>query len=471
MDGFNAKRIADPVHGTIGLSDLELRVINTRAFQRLRNIKQLGLAYLVFPAADYSRFSHSVGVCHITGQILENLRSSGTAGEIDDREVQLYRLAGLLHDVGHYPFSHAMEEAIANYHSKKLLENQYKRPFKHEAVSKQILISDPQLNSLLRSSGYDVKEIYAIFNRERPPRFANLVSSDMDADRIDYMLRTAHHTGLPYGSVDIAYLLSQMRVDCDSRICLTGKAIRTAEHFLLCRYFDYQQVTFHKTVASLEWVLKDILAILLEAEDLQGSADWVTGAISDGTWMTFDDAFVIGRIRSLAARTQDRIEKLLTGAVLDRKPPKLLAEVEYVAKNDGPTAQTFRLQKRLIGDQIGKWSVRYGIDRRLFHIWDPPSMTLTKIGSHVPISSVMESGEGGLSENEVDKYEQSIRIHNKDNNTSSPIAGKRSSLISVLAGYALYSLRIYVILPEDFVSNFEEMRRSIRADLAEIDWK
>jgi HD superfamily phosphohydrolase len=140
MKRFSMKRIADPIHGSIGLSELELAVINSKVFQRLRNIKQLGLAYLVFQGADYSRFSHSVGVCHVTGLIMESLRESGTAGTIDDRELQLYRLAGLLHDVGHYPFSHAMEHAIADHYSNKILEGAYTRYFKHEAVSK--LISD-----------------------------------------------------------------------------------------------------------------------------------------------------------------------------------------------------------------------------------------------------------------------------------------------------------------------------------------
>jgi uncharacterized protein len=471
MNGFNAKRIADPIHGTIGLSDLEVNIINTRVFQGLRNVKQLGLAYLVFPAADYSRFSHSVGVCHVTGQILENLGSSGTAGEIDEREVQLYRLAGLLHDVGHYPFSHAMEEAIANHYSKRLLQGVTTRSYKHEAVSKEVLVHDPELNKLLQSNGFEDREIYSIFIREQPPRFANLVSSDMDADRIDYMLRTAHHTGLPYGSVDIAYLLSQMRVDRDNRICLTDKAIRTAEHFLLCRYFDYQQVAFHKTVASLEWVLKEILAILLEVGDLQGSADWVEGAIKDGTWASFDDAFVTERIRSLSARARNPVEKLLTAAVLGRKPPKLLAEVEYVAENDRSTGQCFRQQKRLVVDQIEKWSAGSGIDKRLFHVWAPPSMTLTKIGSHIPISSVMESRGGGLSEKDSDKYEQSIRIKNNDNNSSLPIIDRRSSLLNMLARYALYSMRVYVIPPDDSDVRLAEMRRRIKADLPEIDWK
>src|SRR5579862_6668732 len=110
---FNEKRIADPVHGTIGLSALEANIIGTPAFQRLRNVKQLALAPLVYPGANYTRFSHSLGVCHVTGLILTALQQttqfSDSEGSISDDEIQLYRLAALLHDIGHYPFSHVME--------------------------------------------------------------------------------------------------------------------------------------------------------------------------------------------------------------------------------------------------------------------------------------------------------------------------------------------------------------------------
>jgi uncharacterized protein len=118
--GYDTKRIADPVHKSIGLSNVELKVINTPAFQRLRNVKQLGLAYLVFPGADYSRFAHSLGVCHVTGQILDALSKNCPEFQFSEPEKQLYRLAGLLHDVGHYPFSHTMEHAIEEYYKESL---------------------------------------------------------------------------------------------------------------------------------------------------------------------------------------------------------------------------------------------------------------------------------------------------------------------------------------------------------------
>src|SRR5580693_4756295 len=122
MVDFNARRISDPVHNAIGLSDVEAAIIASRAFQRLRNVKQLGLASLVFPGADYSRLSHCVGVCHVTGRILSAL-AANTDLKLDDDKIQAYRMAGLLHDIGHYPFSHAMEDALQNYSTKPLLKN------------------------------------------------------------------------------------------------------------------------------------------------------------------------------------------------------------------------------------------------------------------------------------------------------------------------------------------------------------
>ena len=112
---YRQGRITDPVHGTIELSQLEIDLLSTRSFQRLHNVKQLGLAHLVFPGADYSRLSHSLGVNHITGKILDSLRRN--SGEvIGDQEYQLYRLAGLLHDVGHYPYSHTFENAVSAFY-------------------------------------------------------------------------------------------------------------------------------------------------------------------------------------------------------------------------------------------------------------------------------------------------------------------------------------------------------------------
>jgi HD superfamily phosphohydrolase len=243
---FDEKRIADPVHGTIGLSALEARVISTRAFQRLRNVKQLGLAHYVFPGADYSRFSHSLGVCHLTGRMIDTLKNfiSSSGRQVDpehdlgnDNVVQLYRLAGLLHDLGHYPFSHTTEHAGRSHYRGKGVAF-----IRHEEVGKQVLLNDSELRTILEEDGLSADTIASIFTRETMTPYSRVISSDLDADRMDYLLRNAHHTGLPYGLVDLDYLLTQFRLDNTPQVCLSHRALKTADHFLLGRYFDYQQV-------------------------------------------------------------------------------------------------------------------------------------------------------------------------------------------------------------------------------------
>ena len=249
---FEKGTIHDPVHHTINLSELEIKIINSKAFQRLRNIKQLGLVSYVFPGADYTRFSHSVGVCHLTGKLYD---AYSKVKEIsDDKEKQKYRLAGLLHDIGHYPLSHAMEGAI------KLYVDEYQpegiierisdasetsgdgspplRYLKHESVGREILLNDDEICKILKDGGFEPEDIYHLFTRDSEVKenITNFISSDLDADRLDYLLRSAYHVGLPYGSTDIEYILRQIKIDSDKNMCIDPKALRTVDHFLLCRY-------------------------------------------------------------------------------------------------------------------------------------------------------------------------------------------------------------------------------------------
>ena len=368
-----------------------------------------------------------------------------------------------------------MEDAIANYYSSRLLDGQEPVEFhKHESVSKHVLKLNRELNGILTANQFSPEHVYQIFKREPPPapepapRFANLVSSDLDADRIDYLMRTAHYTGLPYGSVDLAYLLSQLRFDEKQRLCLTSKALRTADHFLLSRYFDYQQVAFHKTVAAFEWILKDLLAILLRDEQIDGSAQWVDEAIANGDWELFDDAAVIEKIRRLAASAADSVTRQKAVALLDRKPPKLLAEVEYIAESTERNWKAFQNEKQLLKTLLETWSSELQIPLEAWHLWDPRVMTLTKIGSHIPVSDVMEGPE---TERDRDRYEQAVRILNQDGRTSQAIMEKSSSLMSVLSNHALYAFRLYVLLSEDRGDRAEAIRKRIEKDLPGLSWK
>jgi len=477
---FNVKRISDPVHGSIGLSQVELDIIETASFQRLRNVKQLGLAYYVFPGADYSRFSHSLGVCHVTGRILEALRENGAP--IETADIQQYRLAALCHDIGHYPFSHATEHAVENYYKGRLFTandsgsdvsasaqlGDSEPIFNHETLGKEILKRDPVIREILKGANFTDETISSVFVRgtDTPPIYANIVSSDLDADRIDYLLRTARHTGLPYGSVDLDYLLSQMTLDNEQHVCITEKALRTADHFLLCRYFDFQQVAYHKTVAALELVLQDVLTSLLQKGWLDCSEQALLKLIEQGGWGSVDDVYAVDLIRKLELDADtDGITKVKAHSILKRNPPKLLVQMEAIEDRSDASTQNFRSKIHNVKTGIEGWASHFGIPRDLWYIWHR-SIPLTKMGSRLPVSTF----DVGTSDKDKDKYAQSIRVLSGDKRKSTPISEMPHSLMSVLANQELHSLRLYVLFTPQTVALRPQIAQRIKTDLPFIGW-
>jgi hypothetical protein len=459
---FAHKRIADPVHGTIGISDLETKLIDCRAFQRLRNVKQLGLAHLVFPGADYSRLAHSLGVCHVTGRLIAALRVHGLFSGLDaERETQKYRLAALCHDLGHYPFSHAMEEAVRDHYAAGYLKDgdaDQDGALGHEEVSELVLSRDAEVRAVVAESGIDAREVAAVFTRRDPPPFANLVSSDLDADRIDYLLRTSRHTGLPYGHVDLDYLVSQMRLDSEGRLALTAKAIRAAEHLLLCRFFDYQTVALHKTVAAMELVLKDVLLELLSRGWIDCSTPAITAMVDNAKWVDFDDGFVLSQVQRLASESADSA-RLKAQSLLTRNVPKLLGEVEWFARRSDPD---FESRLKAIGGQKAHWAASGGLPPELMCVWHQ-KFPLTKAGAVVPYEALDDVDE------QEDNLDQSIRILARSGHESKAIFDWQRSLTSVLADKALYTIRVYALIPPDDAGARERLRSAITSSpLAEV---
>ena len=444
MHGYNAVRIADPVHGTIGLSALELAVVDTQAFQRLRTVRQLGLAYLVFPGADYSRFEHSLGVCHITGRIFASLAERGS---FDARTVQLYRLAGLLHDIGHYPFSHLTEDAVVRFY--------HDRPggaLTHEMLGREVLRRDSELRGVLEGAGFSPDEVASIFTHEAPALYENLISSDLDADRIDYLLRTASHTGLPYGSVDIDYLLAKTTIDASGKIALAPSAIRPADHFLLCRFFDYQQIPFYKTVIAFDHVYKAVLLSLFDRGDLDCSASAVTAMLGTEAWYRFDDVAVLGRLRTLATEPLAEPVRSMVAALVERRPPRLVAEYEVLLRRERSTREEFTAKRTMLRALVPRLAAGSGVPEEQFFVWDHVS-ELTKT------PHLISSYEAGLS------GEQSIRILDPATGLSEPIMEHPRSLMSILSNYALYALRLYALLPDDGDGLHEGIRNEVHGAL------
>ena len=274
------ERIRDPVHGRIvfgGNRDpqqdetdrIAWDLLNTPEFQRLRRIRQLGFSDLVFPGATHSRFAHSVGVYHMARRLAEVIaRRAGGQQDHDRQRIAL--LAALLHDVGHGPFSHAFEAAT------EALE-QAKR---HEVWSAEIIRGDTGVNRVLRSVDEDLpNQIGALLAEEDPKDiYSAIVSSQFDADRLDYIQRDRLMTGVEFGHIDLEWLLDCLEVGSvtigenqpDEAPCLYlgPKGVQVAEEYLEARFRLYRMVYMHKTTRAAEKMLEALLgAIVSDADD------------------------------------------------------------------------------------------------------------------------------------------------------------------------------------------------------------
>jgi uncharacterized protein len=239
------KVFKDPVHNYIHVQDEVIwSLINTPEFQRLRRIRQLGTSYLTFHGAEHSRFSHSLGVYEITRRIISQFERSGYADwPRGDKLVAL--CAALLHDLGHGPFSHSIEEAFQMH---------------HEDWTCKILLGDTEVGAVMREVSEDFPDkVAAVIRKDyENPIVVNLVSSPLDADRMDYLLRDAYFTGVNYGTIDMDRILRMLR-PYQGRVVVKESGMHAVEDYLMSRYQMYWQVYFHPVTRSSEIILRQIL--------------------------------------------------------------------------------------------------------------------------------------------------------------------------------------------------------------------
>lgn len=461
--------ISDPVHGTIRITRVENEVVDTPAFQRLRNVAQLGLASLVFPGANFSRFSHSLGACHIAGRVLERLSAEGPA--IPDEAVQKYRLAALLHDVGHYPFSHAIEHALGSYFSERLMaptppgapapDPDAQTRLKHEGVGEKIIETDPHIPAILAARGFEPASISAVVAHRDEHAYANLVSSDLDVDRIDYLMRTALHTGLPYGRIDLDYLISQMAVDGTGRVCLRENAERAADHFLLGRVFDRLQIAWHKTVAALEMLLQEVVRKIVAADP--NPAAWskrgVLEMVRSGKWAEFDDARLVTMLRDfLADAKTDAVDKVKARAILHRRPPKLLGQIEVWGTADQIPQLRDQMKEdyRRLKERIPTWARATGVPEGQWILWVPGTMQFTEW----PLL--------GGAEPDDEAQDKEVHLLGRDGQSRRLITDT-SSITSKTWTMRFWTLRLYVLLTPDEAAKFPEVRAKVEGDVMDLD--
>lgn len=232
--------IKDAVHGNIRLSDAELRVVDTPEMQRLRGIKQMAVAYLVYPGANHTRFEHSLGTMHITGQICENL-------SLPERETKTLRMAALLHDVGHTAFSHETEGILIR-----------EKQGGHERRGASTIMNG-EIGEVLEEEGYDVKEICHTIESDR----GGVIDFDLGSDRMDYLLRDSHYTGVAYGVIDSDRLVHTIRMR-RRKAAVDWSGIEAAESLLIARFLMFSSVYYHHTVRIASAMLGRAVELALE---------------------------------------------------------------------------------------------------------------------------------------------------------------------------------------------------------------
>ena len=311
------KIINDPVHGFIKIPyEIIFDIMEHRCFQRLRRISQTGLLSLIFPGATHTRFHHAIGAMHLMFNALEILKQKGV--KISTEEEKGAMLAVLLHDVGHGPFSHALENILMdNWH--------------HEKLS---LLLMEQLNE--EFSGELTIAIQMFQGKYHRKFFNQLISSQLDVDRLDYLKRDSFYTGVSEGNINTQRILSTLNV-LDDELVLDEKGIYSIEHYLVARMFMYWQVYYHKAAVLAENLLIKIMnrAKTLVSQNVKVEAsenlkyflyrESSTEATEEdiARFMELDDTDVLQAIKSWKNH-DDFVLSYLCKTVINRKFPKII---------------------------------------------------------------------------------------------------------------------------------------------------
>ncbi len=348
----NARTIYDALYGFIPITEWEEKIINSPLFQRLRWVKQLSFANYIFPGAEHNRFAHSIGVMHSMEAMLQSTGLSVADHELfnpraKSAPVMLHksmRIAALLHDIGTFPFSHAVEKAYLRRgaqkgevrHTKDGKDKPLKDlPNSHEHLGSFIIKNtryEGGLTRILEDYGFDIQLISRIIKGDCPHLFANqMVHSDLDADRMDYLMRDAHYTGLKYGQFDRDYILANL-VTFETKNGQTGFGVRenaalAVEDFLIARFSWYSQVVRNPASAKFDVISTHLTDAFLDAKLMYTFNDLLEFVErGDERFFWWSDLSFITRCQEIRLKTlikDPRIQQL-NEMLLYRKPPKTL---------------------------------------------------------------------------------------------------------------------------------------------------
>lgn len=346
----------DPIHGFIEVSDLELKIVDSAPFQRLRNIKQLATTYLVYHGAEHTRFGHSLGVMHLVtkafNSALDNYKKIKGSELFDGIRrawyTQILRLIALTHDLGHAPYSHASEalfggEIEHEYFTQKIICETIIAQYIHEIGQK--FIEEYQVGAEYAITPELLWLIYGQKNAELDKKYVmpdykflkSFLDSELDCDKMDYLLRDSYYCGVNYGRYDLNRLLSSLTAYSNAehnilQLAVERGGVAAFEEFVIARYFMFIQVYFHKTRRYLDRLLVNCIASVL---------DGGTYPVDTGEYLKLDDDVVYDRIKSIALNNVD------AARFIDRKIMSCVYETS-VHSNSRADVDIFNIVKRAL---------------------------------------------------------------------------------------------------------------------------
>ena len=299
--------IIDPIHDFIRVYNSELKIIDSPIFQRLRRIKQLSGAHLIYPGAQHTRFEHSLGVMHIASMASNSLKEKGILKSHDIRDI---RLAALLHDIGHGPFSHLFEEVLEK-----------RQKISHEDIGKKIILKT-EIGDSISKSGFDKRFICKLAFGDSKFQFMNeLISGALSADIMDYLLRDGYFTGAEHAKIDHNRLTYSLDVFKD-QLALDKSALVNFETMMISRYQMFKAVYFHKTVRAGE-------VMLLVAMDLERNELGLTSMKIDEFVKLTDDSILADLLALPETKSDLKIAKKIAEDYEQRKLFKCVFETDF----------------------------------------------------------------------------------------------------------------------------------------------
>ena len=409
------KKFRDPIHGFISISSEELKIIDSPIFQRTRNIKQLSLGHYIYHGAEHSRFGHMIGAAHLAGcafdSLAQNTKDAGEEFHADELDRKTLRMAALLHDIGHTPFSHALEDVLGS---------------PHEEYSQQLV--RVCFEDILNEAGVDVNEVNNLIAGAYPkrPYLGKIVSGQLDVDRLDYIQRDSYYSGVSYGRYDLDRIISQLAIVNGKFVVLDG-GYEAVEQMIFARYQMYQQVYFHKTKRVFESMLQKCGEILKEELNYPELKDLKNDSEIE-KYVKYDDRWFLNSIH----KSENSVVKSIADMIRKRKPyweaySPTMDRHKPRHSNPGPYDSIEKLET--IQDALQNNLSNIGITEYEFL----PDVATRSLYKMMPDYRTDE-----------DEERDSIYIHYKNRHYTEPLE-KRSHVVYALGTHQPYVIRGFVV--------------------------